>query len=88
MVGEIFEITAVKWLHSNFPPWLEKIMRSTALKWLQMHSNCRPPWLEKIMRCTALKRLEMHSNCPSWLEKMLTFTALIHSIHKTVLHVT
>ena len=54
-------------MHLNCPPWLEKILKCTELKWLEMHFNC-PPWLEKILKCTGLKWLEMHFNCPPWLE--------------------
>ena len=41
-------------MHFNCPPWLEKILKCTGLKWLEMHFNC-PPLLEKILKCTGLK---------------------------------
>ena len=57
----------------NCPPWLEKILKFTCLKWLKMVLNY-PPWLEKILKFTCLKWLKMVLNCPSWLEKSLKFT--------------
>ena len=62
-------------MHLKNPPWLEKILNFTRLKWLKMHLNC-PPWLEKILKFTHLKCLEMHLNCPPRLEKILKFTYL------------
>ena len=29
----------------NYPPWLEKMLEFTCLKWQGMRLNC-PPWLE------------------------------------------
>ena len=34
-------------MHSNCPPWLEKILKYTDLKWLKIHSNC-PQWFQKM----------------------------------------
>ena len=63
-------------MHSNCPPWLEKILKFPTLIWLKVYSDC-PPWLEKILKFTALIWLKMHSNCPPWYEKIFKFTALI-----------
>ena len=41
-------------MHLIYPPWLEKILKFTHLKWLKIHLNC-PPWLEKILKFTHLK---------------------------------
>ena len=45
MVGEIFKFylsEMVKNMHLNCPPWLEKGLKFTRLKWLKMHLNCQP----------------------------------------------
>ena len=47
-------------MHSNCPPWSEKILKLTVLIWLKMHSNCQP-WLEKNLKFTALVRMAKNS---------------------------
>ena len=42
MVGENFEIyfsQMAKNAFKNYPPWLEKILKYTSLKWLKIHLN-------------------------------------------------
>jgi len=54
----------------NHPPWLEKILRVSHLKWLRMAYN-HPPWYEKILRfCDGW---EYPYNHPPWLEKIFRF---------------
>ena len=38
----------------HYPPWLEKILKFTSLKWLKMHYN-HTPWLEKNLKFTSLE---------------------------------
>ena len=48
MVGKKFEITCLKWLKMilNYPPWLEKLLKFTTLKWLyQFNSIYSCKWL-------------------------------------------
>ena len=49
MVGEKVAIHLLQMAKNelNDPPWLDKILKFTCLKWLKMHLNS-PPWLEKI----------------------------------------
>ena len=54
-------------------PWLEKLLKNTALKWLKMHSKMPTMGGEHVeIYCSkSLKWLKMHSNCPPCLEKSL-----------------
>ena len=62
MVGENFkfyfsEVAKNAFSDKNRPPWLEKILKFTLLKWLKMHfsDENRPPLLEKNFKFTFLK---------------------------------
>ena len=63
-IKTISRLPRLKRLKSQFncPPWLEKILKYTSFRWLEIHFNC-PPWLEKCLKYAGLKWLEIHLSC-------------------------